>query len=404
MLLSYNEGLALLLGRIKPLEPLSLPLRTAHLHFLAEDITSDLDLPHFDNSAMDGYAVIAESLSRANPQAPVELDLVGESSAGFFPETKVSSGNCMRIFTGAPMPEGADSVVKQEEVKASPNGKIVFTSPARTGQNVRNRGEDIRKGEKLISAGERITHREIAVLSSLGRTEIRVHPLPRVDLLTTGNEVVPPGSPLDLGKLYDSNSPLIEFILAEWGIPSQPRGIVTDDIEVLVAKVAESSQRCDIILISGGISVGDYDVVRLLFERYCEVIFLGLKVKPGKPVSAALLNGKLLIALPGNPASCAVAMSVVVQAALRKASGAKEAMPPLLYGKFVGSSGFRGETTQFLRCKYYTNDGEVLVESSGPQQSGIFKTYLVTDCIVIQEPKRDLKDGDIVPFLPVSRY
>lgn len=311
--------------RVLPSETIS----HAHaLHrVLATDIISRLELPPFDNSAMDGYAVIAEDLQSASSKIPVVLRLLETLGAGQTASLEVQRGSCSKIMTGATMPPGADAVVIREETEEQ-SDTIFFSTPARLDQNIRHRGNDVILGEKVLLQGTYVRPSEWAMLAALGCAQIEVFSKPRVGIITTGEELVDVGDSLNPGEIHDSNSFALDGLCRESGALTE-RTRVGDSIQIVGEKLLEDASRFDCIVTSGGVSAGDFDPVRdALFElqRVGEAIihFWKIAMKPGKPVMfATLKNGVPIFGLPGNPAAVTVSFEQFVRPALLKMTGRK---------------------------------------------------------------------------------
>jgi molybdopterin molybdotransferase len=308
-------------------------LRSACGRILAAHITSPSDFPAWDNSAMDGYAVRAADVSAATPMQPVSLRLSTEIPAGQAPQHTLAPGEAARIFTGAMLPAGADAVVMQEETVARAD-QVEFRAPATTGQCVRRRGSYCRTGDRLLAAGQRLQPQDLAVLASVQRTQVPVYRRLRVALFSTGNELVAPGTPLQAGQIVDSNQYALAALVEQSGPIAESKGIIPDDPD----RIRRTIQTCfsaDVILSTGGVSVGDYDYIdRILIEMGATLHVQSVAVKPGKPLTVATLprpdqpRPLLYVGLPGNPVSTVVSFWRFVQPALLRLSGLAEGWQP----------------------------------------------------------------------------
>jgi molybdopterin molybdotransferase len=312
-----------LLSCISELPPFNQHLLDALGLSLCEDITSNLDLPRFDNSAMDGYAVRAVDVADASPDTPVSLPVVGEIAAGTASPHRLSPGTAMKIMTGAPMPEQADTVVPYESSDRGVSD-VKIIAPSKPDQHVRHRGEDIQAGMQLFRAGDLLSPRDIGVLAGIGRAKVLVRPRPRVVVISTGTELVEPGSELDREEqIFDANSFLLAAAVRDAGALVFRVGQVGDDGGVLKQVVTEQLLRADLILTSGGISQGDYDLVKAVIPEMGVCDFTQVAMQPGKPQGFGLIGADRvpMIMLPGNPVSSFVSFEVFVRPVLRKLMG-----------------------------------------------------------------------------------
>jgi molybdopterin molybdotransferase len=361
MMITEEEALAKILSRTRPLPTRTLPIECGAGCFLAHDVVARLPLPLFDNSAMDGYAVIAKD-GRPNTR----LRVVGEQPAGVDRRLHVRSGEAARIFTGAPIPAGADAVVMQEDVKRE-SDQIIVNTEVEVGEFIRRRGCDLSEGQKIVAAGERVRPQNLALLAAQGFGEVEVGGVVRAAILSTGDELVAPGQPIEPGQLYESNSVLLRALATETGAAVELTRNVPDRAEDLKAALSDGLKR-DVLIISGGISVGDRDLVRpLLKELGADIDLWRVAIKPGKPFLFGRLGDCAIFALPGNPVSAFVTFLVFVRPAMLKMMGANEAASSL---RTVGAR-LRGEVRNDSDRPHYLRgvlrDGEF--ESVGRQES-----------------------------------
>jgi molybdenum cofactor synthesis domain-containing protein len=269
----------------------------------AADVASAIDVPPFSRSAMDGYAVIASDTATASCTTPVGLRLLDRIYTGHMSTAAITHGACSEIATGAPLPDGADAVVMVEETAKGADERIQILVPASAGQNIGKRGADIRSGDCVVSAGDLVTASRAGALAAIGRTHIDVFAKPRVAILSTGNEVVEPGQALGPGQIYDVNRfTLGAIVSAHGGIP-EPHHAAQDTVEALTAAL-DACAEADLVVFSGGSSVGERDLIVDAIASRGEMIFHGIAVKPGKPTAFALVNGTPFFGMPGNPTSC----------------------------------------------------------------------------------------------------
>jgi molybdopterin molybdotransferase len=319
-----------LLSCVTELPPFNQHLLDALGLSLCENITSTVDLPRFDNSAMDGYAVRAVDVADASPDGPVSLPVVGEIAAGAAAPHRLSPGTSMKIMTGAPMPEQADTIVPYENSDRGVSD-VKITAPSKPDQHVRHRGEDIQAGMQLFRAGDLLGPRDIGVLAGIGLNKVLVRPRPRVVVISTGTELVEPGSELDRDQqIFDANSFLLAAAVRAVGAQVFRVGQVGDDGALLKRVVAEQLLRADLILTSGGISQGDYDLVKAVIPELGVCDFAQVAMQPGKPQGFGLIGADRvpIVMLPGNPVSSFVSFEVFVRPVLRKLMGATPYVRP----------------------------------------------------------------------------
>lgn len=407
-MISVEEALAEILRHVQPLQPVRLPILEAQGCVLAETITSDVDIPPFHNSAMDGFAVRAEDVSGATEDAPVRLRVVDSVAAGYVVGATVEPGTAIRIMTGAPLPAGADAVVQYEDTSdfsrekgdrlASPSTEIEVLRPARPWDNVRFAGEDIHAGEQVLEAGRLIRPQEIGVLASLGHATALVHRRPRVAILATGDELLEVEAPLAPGNIRNSNEYTnAALVQRTGGIPIR-LGIARDTKAELTAKIHEGlSQGADLFLTSGGVSTGDYDVVKDVLDTEGQMQFWQVNMKPGKPLAFGLLRGGVpLIGLPGNPVSAMISFEQFARPAILKMLGRSYLAKPTIQAVLsedVRNSGRRG----YVRV-VVTQDGDVYrARTTGEQGSGVLTSMSRANGLaIIPEGTRSAQAGTVV--------
>ncbi len=298
------EALRLIREHIKPIERTeTIPLEEACGRVLAEDVVSPIDVPPFDRAAMDGYAVRAEDTYGASTHSPRRLKIIGVQGVGELYENEVGSGECIQISTGSPLPRGCDAVVMREYTQALGEYIEVY-SPVYPGANISRRGEDIKEGETVVEAGAQLTPARIGAIAAIGIEVVKVYEKPRVAIIATGSEVKPPGSRLKPGEVYDINSYTLSAVVSSHGGIPIKMGIIPDDVKALEGAIREAVERCDLIVLSGGSSVGTADLLRGVVEKLGRIIFHGLQIKPGKPTLFALIGDRPLLGMPGYPTSC----------------------------------------------------------------------------------------------------
>lgn len=402
-MISVDEALEYVLKHFEPLEPEEVEILDALDRVLAEDVYSDVDIPPFDNSAMDGYAVRAADTAGTSPEAAVTLRVIGDLAAGYTTDLAVEPGTAIRIMTGAPLPAGADAVVRFEETSEGLSAGrraddwIAIFSQVVVGENVRPAGEDIRKGELVLAEGTVLRAQEIGVLASLGRARVWVIRRPRVAILATGDELIAIDEPLAPGKIRNSNEYSNAALVRRYGGIPIRLGIARDDVEELTAKIREGlAQQVDLFLTSAGVSVGDYDVVKDVLGAEGEVHFWQVCMKPGKPLAFGEIQGVPLLGLPGNPVSAMVSFEQFARPAILKMLGKMRLRKPTVEAileEDVESSGRRG----FKRVVITRRGGEYYASVTGPQGSGVLTSMVKANGLaIIPEGVRYKKAGERV--------
>lgn len=317
-----SEVRELVLSRCAPLDPRPVPLHLAVRCPVADDVVAPTDLPGFASSAMDGFAVRAGDVGPATHDLPVVLEVTQTVMAGQAPTRSVGSREAIRIMTGAPVPEGADAIVPVEQTRFSAGTRdadetVAVLAPVAVGQHVRGAADDVVAGSVVVPAGHLVTPPLIGVLASLGLTEVEAVPRPRVGVISTGDELVSPPRALGTGQIRDSNRPMILAKVAEAGAQPVDLGWVRDDVDAVAAALHRAAFRCDLILTTGGVSMGEADVVKLVLERMGAPEWLQVAIRPAKPFAVAEVDGTPLLGLPGNPVSALVSFEVLARPAIR---------------------------------------------------------------------------------------
>ncbi|MFO7792346.1 MAG: molybdopterin-binding protein [Candidatus Saliniplasma sp.] len=319
-LITYKEALKTILEETPLIEETEQVILTESVgRVLSQEVKSDIYVPPFDRAAMDGFVVRADDTYGAGKFDPNELEVIGNIHAGDSPEIEVTEGKCTQIATGAPMPEGADAVVKVENTEVEEDGKIVkIYEPVHPGQNVSPKGEDIEVGEVVLEKEGMLTSAKIGALAAMGKEKVDVYRQPQVCIIPTGDEVVPLGEELKAGQIYDVNSYTLTSMIVQNGGEPHKGEIVHDTIEGLKKEIEKRAEEFDMVLFSGGSSVGDKDLVVDAIRSIGEVIFHGVKLKPGKPTLFGRVDGTPVIGMPGYPTSCLNTAQQLIKPALRK--------------------------------------------------------------------------------------
>ena len=350
-LVSVEDARDRVLSQVQPLAPLQLPLTDAFGCVVAQDILATHDLPEFASSAMDGFAARASDVAGATPSHPRELKIVGRALIGHEPEGTVGAGETMHIATGAPVPAGADVIVPIENADIEGDERVRLLDGPAPGAHVRPRGEDVREGDVLIPVGKRLGAPELGLLASAGQPTPLVHPRPRVVVLSTGDELVTPTETPAFGQVRDANSFTIFAALREMGAMPVMAGIVRDDVESLRDTIFNFEIQADAFISSGGVSVGERDVVKAAFFRRGDVDFYKVAMQPGMPQGFGHVEGKPYFGLPGNPVSVFVSLEVFVRPAILKMMGRRHLFRPEVTARLTDEvRGPRGKL-QFARVE-----------------------------------------------------
>jgi molybdopterin molybdotransferase len=359
-----------------------LPLPEALGRVLACDIASPLAVPPFDNSAMDGYAVRLADLATDTP-----LLMAGKAFAGQPYQGEWPGGHCVRIMTGAPVPPGTDAVVMQEETQAD-GDRITFLAQPEPGQNIRRAGSDIGKGACVLPAGTRLTPREMPLLASLGVASVAVRRPLKVAIFSTGDELKPVGTPLAHGDIYDSNRYGVRAMLARMGCDCLDLGIIPDDPAQLRAAFIRADEEADVLITTGGVSVGEADFTKQLLDELGEIGFWKLAIKPGKPFAFGRLPRAWFFGLPGNPVSAMVTFDQLVQPALAKLAGQHFERPLQLQAIAAEPLKKSPGRLDFLRGILSQGPNGLEVRSTGSQDSAVFSSLSRANCYIVLERER----------------
>jgi molybdopterin molybdotransferase len=400
--LSVERARQLVLDLVEPVEGSErLFVRNALGRVLAEDVLATFNVPGHDNSAMDGYAVRFADLAA---EGDTTLRLAGTAFAGRAFEGRVEAGQCVRIMTGGMIPEGADTVVIQEVVRAE-DDRIVVPPRQREGQHIRRAGEDLRKGSPAIRAGKVIRPAELGLIASLGVAEVNVRRRLRVAFFSTGDELCSVGTPLKEGEVYDSNRYTLFGMLAQLGCEAIDLGVVRDEPAALETAFRRAAAQADAILTSGGVSVGEADFIRGMMAKLGEVAFWKIAMRPGRPMAFGRIggeNGPFLFGLPGNPVAVMVTFYEFVREALLKMMGAAPIEPlPQFRVPCVTPLKKRPGRSEFQRGILFRENGEWKVRATGAQGSGVLRSMSEANCIIVVEHERgNVEPGELVAVQP----
>jgi len=387
------------LAGIGALAPLALPLSAAHGCVLAADVSAPWPLPSFDNSAMDGYAVRAQDVAEATQASPVELTVIDDVPAGFRSVETVAAGQAVRIMTGAPMPDGADAVVPVERTDGG-TGVVHVTGSVSPGAYVRRAAEDVVTGEVVLTAGTVIGARQTAILAAVGSGVVVVHPRPRIAVISTGSELVEPGTPLRHGLVTDSNGYLLVAACTEAGADAYRVGPIVDDETAFLNAVEDQLHRCDLILTSGGVSMGAYDTVKAVLSGLGTVEFSKVAMNPGMPQGHGLVGADRvpIITLPGNPVSSYVSFEAFVRPVIRAMRGLTDVLRPQREVPIGSGLDSPAGKRQYARGRFLPS-GEVVPVGHG-QGSHLFGGLAAAQAlIVVGEDTTRLEPGDLVSVI-----
>ena len=365
---------------------------------IAEDVYSEIDIPPFDNSQMDGYAVIADDVERASQDNPVTLQIIESLPAGYVATQRIESGQAIRIMTGAMIPEGANAVVMVEYTQTVGNEVKIFAF-VKKGQYIRRAGGSVKKGDLVISKGKEIRPPEMAMLASMNRAEVIVYKRPKVALISTGDELTPLGEELQPGKIRDSNRYGLYGQVSEIGCVPIDMGIVKDRLAPLEEKFREALNLADVLVTSGGVSVGDYDIVKDVLSKFGEINFWKVAMKPGKPQAFGIAEGKPVFGLPGNPVSSLVVFELMVRPALLKMSGHTDIFRPIFKSVLESDVRNTDNRVNYMRAVIKRRDDRFYAQTTGPQGSGILYSMVLANGLIVIPIDANLKAGDEVDAL-----
>jgi molybdopterin molybdotransferase len=404
--LSVEEALERILATVRVLEPERVPILEALGRVLAEEVVADRNIPPLPNSAMDGYAVRAADVARV----PARLRVIAEAPAGRLCPVEVGPGSAVRIMTGAPIPAGADAVVPFEHTRVVQDSScptadewIEVLRETRPGANVREAGEDVRAGQVVLTPGRVLRPQEIGMLAALGRTEVAVIRRPRVAILATGDEVVPPWETPGPGQIRDANSYTVAAQVRRYGGIPLILGVARDEETLIREGVRRAlAERADLIVTSGGVSIGDFDLVKQVLAAEGEMRFWSLNMKPGRPLAFGVVGGVPLVGLPGNPVSAMVATELFVRPAVLKMQGFTEWPWPELRARLTDPIVRKDGRRHYLRVRLRETPDGWEATLTGDQGSGILSSLVQADGLaVIPEDVDHLPAGAEVRVLRI---
>ncbi len=410
-LVTPEEALHLILQKVTPLSSETIPHRDALGRTLARDIVSPLQLPPFDNSAMDGYALLARDIQSATRENPVELQCLEVVGAGEGAQREVSTGNCIKIMTGAPIPRGADAVLMREDTRQFTKNEsgdqsgdvhssffVEILASAREGENIRRAGSDVALGEVVLREGTLIGAAQWAMLASLGIAEVAVFRRPRVGIIATGIELVDVNAPLTGSQIRDSNSYALRALALGCGCEIGAVRGSGDSFAEFETALREVAANCDVVISSGGVSAGDFDPVRDVLREKAEVFFWKIAMKPGKPVMFAAFEGKLVFGLPGNPVSVMVAFEEFARPALLKMGGRRALRRQIVAARLNRDFSSPAGKVEYIRAAIRLQNGEWQTQFPADQSSGRLSTMTGANALlVVEAEKTRVGAGETLP-------
>ncbi len=400
-MISHDEARVHVLDRVAPASPATISLGDAAGLVLAGDVVATETVPPFDNTAMDGFAVIAADTAAA----PVTLEVLGTVAAGAAADTRIGPGQCMRIMTGAPMPPGADAVVMVERTRYDePAATVEIEITVPPGNHVRGAGEDVRPGDVLYTAGTVLSAGHLGVLASVGVGAVEAHPRPVVGVLSTGDELVDDGRPLRPGEIRDSNRRTLLTMLGESGFDAVDLGIARDDETEIEKAFLDGARRCDAVLSSGGVSMGAFDYVKVVLDRIGDMRWMQIAIKPAKPFAFGLIGDTPIFGLPGNPVSSMVSYELFARPALRKMAGRATLHRPIRVARTEDPLGRHDDgKTHFLRVEGEADrHGRWHIRRAGGQGSHQLTAMARATALAIVPPGVEYGAGDEVEIIPLG--
>ncbi|HQO08560.1 MAG TPA: molybdopterin molybdotransferase MoeA [Clostridiales bacterium] len=393
-MIEIQKALELITENCRTMPKIELPVHECLGYVCAEDLYAKLDMPPFDKSSMDGYAFKWQD-------SKIEYINDGIIAAGDSFDEPIEEGHCIAIMTGAPLPFGADTVIPVE-ITEKAGDKIRFTYPAKKCANVSYKAEDIKKDALIFPKGKIIRTQDIALIVASGYSKVKVSSLPEIAILNTGSEIIEPGEPLDYGQIYNSNGTMLSIMAQNIGINAEYLGIAADD-EKSLKTMLSIGLKSDILLISGGVSMGEFDLVpKVLLDLGVKQIFHKVRIKPGKPVFFGKTDKCLVFGLPGNPLSNFVGFELFVKTAVRKMTGSEIVLPVFSEGIISSQFKHRADRKNFYPAAHKNNDGKIIVTPVISHGSADISSLSKSNCFMIADiDKLEYSPGDKIQFLEV---
>lgn len=380
---SFEEAKSIIVNSVRPIETVYVPIKKAQGNIISQDIIAGENLPPFNNSAVDGYAVKIKNVQAATPEKPILIDTLDDVPAGKLPTTRLRSGTTVKVMTGAPVPEGTDAVVPIELTESTYGNRIKVIGSVDELANIRFVGEDVTKGEVILSAGTEVTFGNIGLLAALGFIEIPVYRRPRIGILASGDELIPIDKPLTPGKIRNSNTYMLMALAQACNADVVNLGVAKDSISDITNRIKKGDE-ADIIVCTGGASVGDRDFLKKAFaELNVQIKFTSVRQKPGKPLIYGTMDGKPVFGLPGNPVSTFVSFLEYVVPVIKKMLDYEKTdyhyFPAILQEDIHKHPG----KTHFIRgIATLHHDGTYTVKTTGKQGSGLMTSIANANCII----------------------
>ncbi|WMJ78269.1 MULTISPECIES: molybdopterin molybdotransferase MoeA [unclassified Sedimentibacter] len=402
--ISVEQAKSIILDGREKTDIIEIPILESLGHVLANDVKSHMDMPPFDRSPLDGYALMSEDTKDASIERPVVLDVIDYVPAGYVSSKKVKNGQAIRIMTGAKIPEGADIVIKYEDTEFTKEDVKIF-SYTKSGANIVRRGEDIKCGETVLAKGKVIQPADIGILATLGMSKVQVYAKLKIGILATGDELVEVDKKLDEGKIRNSNSYTLAAQIIRSGGDPEILGICKDDIGEISEKLKSALEKYDMIITTGGVSVGDADLVKEAFKKIgAEILFWKVQVKPGSPITVAKYNNKFLFGLSGNPAAASITFEQFVRPAVLSLMGRENV--DLIKVKSVLKSNFNKirNHSRYVRAVTYYKDGGFFTLLPDKHSSGVLSSLSgINSLLLIKAGEGPYKSGDIIEVELLSK-
>jgi molybdopterin molybdotransferase len=398
-LVPYEEALTRVLHRLEPGEVLEAPIRSVPGLVGAQEVRSPEDVPPFDNTAVDGFALRCGDTDGA----PVELDVIATIAAGAQPEVTLAAGTCARIMTGAVIPDGADAVVMVEDTEDVGGDRVLVRRPVPRGAHIRPAGDDLRGGDLAVAAGTRLTAAHVGLLATLGLTGIRVHRRATVGVMSTGDELVGPGVPPAPGQIRDSNRQMLLALCDRAGVEGVDLGLVADDEDAIESAMREAAQRCDAIVTSGGVSMGDYDYVKAVLGRIADMEWMQVAIKPAKPFAFGKIGPTPVFGLPGNPVSSLVSFELFARPGLRRMMGDPDPHPlrvPATAGVDIRRRA--DGKTHFVRVTLANEADALVARPTGAQGSHQLAASATAAALAVLPDGEGVAAGGPLQVIPIS--
>ncbi len=402
-MISLEDARQLVLSRVEALETEEVAILDLIGRVAAEDLASDIDISPFAHSAMDGFAMRADQLKNASAETPVELDVIAEVPAGAWYDGPIEEGQCVRIMTGAPLPEAADSVVKYEIVDVvtgdgREGSRVAFTCPIEVGNCVRAAGEEAKAGEVIVRTGEVVHSAGVGFLAGCGVTRAKTYRRPTVAIIATGSELVDPTEVPTQGKIRNSNSYALAACAIDAGAVPTVLPISPDNFEGLRAEVLAATEKYDFVVTSGGAANGDYDFIKKVVDDAGELLMATVNMRPGKAQTFGVVNGTPVFGLPGNPAAAYLGFEMLIRPALRKMQGYSNFERPHVQARLVGTTKKKDPRRIFNRATLSKDEQGYLVTPAKNQSSGLFGPIQKANCFIVlpEGEARTFEEGELI--------